>query len=918
MQISNKKNSLYIPLYVKALPIILFSFFVVSCNESSAPEAQVESPAAGQVKAEEILPYKNTALDINVRVSDLVARMTIAEKIAQMYNEAPAIERLNVPAYNWWNESLHGVARAGKATVFPQAIGMAAMWDAPLMFDVATAISDEGRAKYHYFVNNDVVFRYTGLTFWSPNINIFRDPRWGRGQETYGEDPYLTGTLAVNYIKGLQGDDETYLKTAATAKHFAVHNGPEKTRHSDNYTPTNKDLYETYLPAFEMAVVDAKVEAVMCAYNSVNGDPACGSSLLLKDILRGNYQFDGHVMSDCGAIADFYDPDAHNYVRAPAAAAALAVKAGTDLNCGTGRLSTFTNLHFALQRNMITEDEIDTAVKRLFKTRFKLGMFDPDEMVPFTRIGMDVVGSEAHLALAQKASEESLVLLKNDGTLPLKSGIKVAVIGPNANNPDILVGNYNGDPISAVTPLAGIQKKAGLDNVIYAAGSSLIGDIYGHYEAIAPENFFHVDKDNKRQPGLMGAYYNAVADRGPAEIRVSKPGAPRQRRSRSDFMEAQPQFTQVDKNIDFYWEKSPVNNTVWDEFGIVWTGLLVPVESGLYQFQSEADVFIDGEQVRGSVQLEAGKNYTFKASRTFLRTWWGNPIEPKISVKWVNKTKNYIAEAVAAASKSDVIIFMGGISPRLEGEEMRVELDGFDSGDRTHIKLPQEQHSLLQTLHALGKPVVLVNFSGSAMALNWEDQNLNAIVQGFYPGEAAGTAMANLLWGDVNPSGRLPITFYKSVDDLPAFDDYTMENRTYKYYEGDVLYPFGHGLSYTDFSYANLSVLTELAGTNDLEFSVDLKNTGKTAGDEVTQVYLSLLDTEIKLPVRELKAFKRTSLAAGENARLTFTLARDDISFIDNDGKKQAYKGRLLVTVGSGQQGHVGESQIATATLLVR
>lgn len=874
------------------LKLLCLSVFVllVSCDKndtsnSISSDTNTTGSVATSSETQESstkLPYQNTSLGIDERVSDLVSRMTISEKISQMYNEAPAIERLGVPEYNWWNEALHGVARAGKATVFPQAIGMAATFDEDMIFDVASVISDEGRAKYHYFVKNDVVFRYTGLTFWSPNINIFRDPRWGRGQETYGEDPFLTGSLAIQFINGLQGNDDKYLKTAATAKHFAVHSGPERTRHSDDYHVSPKDLRETYLPAFEASVVDAKVETVMCAYNRVNGDPACGNNQLLKDILRGEYQFDGHVVSDCGAIADFYESDAHAVVRSPAEAAAWAVRSGTDLNCGTGKLSTFTNLHFALQRGMITEAEIDTAVKRLFKTRFKLGMFDPADVVPYTNIPMSVVGSEKHLKLTLEAAEKSLVLLKNDGVLPLKAGIKVAVIGPNAHNIDVLVGNYNGEPINPVTPLQGIKKHVGEENVNYAPGSSLIADFYAHYTVVGDENFFHLDKTGELETGLLGAYYNA---------------------SLKDGREAEPKFTRVDSNIDFYWPKSPVDQTVRDEFAVIWKGILIPKENGEYKFQTREKIMIDGVEIKEPIQLKAGQQYVFEASQIFLRTWWRNPLEPFAKISWINLSDSLVADAVKAVEQSDVILFMGGISPKLEGEEMKVELDGFDYGDRTHINLPKEQKDLLEILHAFGKPVVFVNFSGSAMAMNWENKNLNAIVQAFYPGEATGTALAQLLWGQYSPSGRLPVTFYKQIDDLPAFTDYSMENRTYKYYKGDILYPFGYGLSYTSFEYSNLEVASTLKSNEKLSLSVALSNTGKMNAEEVVQVYVSLLDAPVRVPIRELKAFKRIKLAAGEKTQVDFFFEPGSISYIDNDGAKQTYSGNLLLTVGGGQKG---------------
>lgn len=841
--------------------------------------------------------YLNMQLSIDARVADLVGRMTIDEKIAQMYNDAPAIERLGIPAYDYWNEALHGVARAGKATVFPQAIGMAAMWDGPLLHDIATAISDEGRAKHHFFVNNDARYRYTGLTYWSPNINIFRDPRWGRGQETYGEDPYLTGELGVQFIEGLQGDDPNYLKTAATAKHFAVHNGPEISRHSDNYVVSDKDLYETYLPAFEKAVVEANVEAVMCAYNRVNDLPACGSDMLLKEILRGKYQFDGHVMSDCGAIADFYDPQAHGVVKAPAAAAAWAVTSGTDLNCGTGRLSTFANLHFALQKGLISEALIDQAVSRLFKTRFKLGMFDSPDAVKYAAIPMDVVGSQSHLSLTQTAAEKSLVLLKNNGVLPLNPDIKVAVIGPNADNEDVLLGNYNGLPVAPVTPLEAIKDYLGEDKVSFAPGSPVIADIYGHYQPLHADVLSHVE-DGKRRPGLVGRYYRVshqpVTDFTDLAVKGQVIGDPVK--------------TRIDNAIDFYWERSPVDGKVLSEFGVVWEGNLTPQTAGEYRFSDDATVYIEGEKVEGTVALKAGKAYAFKAERLFLKNPWGNTI-PNIRLSWVNTSVDLQKEALLAAEKADVIVVMAGISPRIEGEEMPVKLDGFNYGDRTDIDLPDIQQALIKKLKETGKPVVLVNFSGSAMALNWENDNLDAIVQAFYPGEKAGTAITRVLWGEANPSGRLPVTFYRNVDGFADFDDYAMTNRTYRYFEGHVLYPFGHGLSYSDFQYSSLKLAETHTNKQPLTIEVDVTNNSDIAGEEVSQVYVSMPDAPVKTPRRELKGFTRTAIEPGASETVAITIDADELTYVDEQGNKQPYTGTLVVSVGGGQPASLSEEK---------
>ena len=842
--------------------------------------------------------YLNTALSTQQRASDLVSRMTLSEKIAQLYNEAPAIERLGVAEYNWWNEALHGVARAGKATVYPQAIGLAASFNKELIGDIATSISDEARAKHHYYEANDVVFRYTGLTFWSPNVNIFRDPRWGRGQETYGEDPYLTGSLAVEFIQGLQGDDKRYLKTSAMAKHFAVHSGPEKSRHSDNYAASLKDMHETYLPAFKMAVEDANVESIMCAYNRVNDQPACGSEYLLKDLLRGQWGFDGHVVSDCGALDDFYAESAHNIVKAPAQAAALALKTGTDLDCGTGRLSTFTNLHFALQRDLVTQEQVDNAVINLFKTRFKLGMFDAKADVPYANIPMTVVGSKDHQRLALEAAEQSLVLLKNDGILPLKPNTKVAVIGPNATNPSVLVGNYHGDPIAPVLPIEGIRQKAGMHNVTYASGGPIIGDIYGSHTLVPSTVLFHRTAEGQLKPGLQAAYYEATQTQG---------------------MASKPAFTRIDNTIDFHWLRSPIDNSVWDEFGITWEGVLKPEETGHYQFDSTAAIQINGKPAAGVIELKAKQEYRFKADVTFLRTWWGNnPLEPYVKLRWVNTREDFTAKAITAAKKSDVIIFTGGISALLEGEEMSVELEGFDYGDRTTLQLPKEQRTLIQRLKKLGKPMIMVNFSGSAIALNWEQENLNAIIQAFYPGEATGTALANILWGDTSPSGRLPITFYKSVDDLPDFKDYRMDNRTYKYYQGTPLYPFGHGLSYGNFEYSQLNIPKTLSNTEDLELSVQLKNNSAIEAMEVTQVYITLLDAPIKTPKFELIAYTKNTLPPHTSDTIKLHIPAEKIRYIDQQGEHKNYTGRLKISIGSGQPSFVGTKQKAEATISIR
>ncbi|BFT31451.1 glycoside hydrolase family 3 C-terminal domain-containing protein [Alteromonas sp. D210916BOD_24] len=889
-----------------AFAVLPFTLIVAGCTQTSENTSQ-GTPATVEQKAD----YLNTSLPLPQRVEALVGSMTLEEKVAQMYNDAPAIARLGVPAYDYWNEALHGVARAGEATVFPQAIGMAAMWDKAFLNEIATAISDEGRAKHHEFKRQGISHRYAGLTYWSPNINIFRDPRWGRGQETYGEDPFLTGELGVSFIQGLQGNDDTYLKTAATAKHFAVHNGPEITRHSDNYVVSNKDLYETYLPAFEKAVVEADVEAVMCAYNRVNGQPACGSDMLLKEILREQYHFDGHVMSDCGAIADFYDPKAHDVTRSPAVAAAWAVSSGTDLNCGTGRLSSFANLSFAVQKGFIDEALIDQAVERLFMTRFKLGMFDPDSSVPFSSISLNTVGSEAHLALTQKASEKSLVLLKNNGVLPLKAGVKVAVIGPNGDNVDVLLGNYNGLPINPVTVVDGLSHYLGDENVEYAPGSALIADIYGHWQTLDKQVLFHRDSEGNQIPGAKVEYY-AVEREKMSDYR--QPHFPSKRIGQAVLQETLESLTVR----QMY---SPVSGKLLEDYSMVVSAELIPVQSGEYLFDGKGHITIDGQAVTGAISLLAGQSYALEIEYIFATDPVTNTADNLLrewQLRWVNQTTDLLSEAKKVAEKADVIVMAVGISPRIEGEEMPVKLDGFDYGDRSSISLPAEQQALIQVMHELGKPMVVVNFSGSAMALNWENEHVDAIIQAFYPGEATGTALANVLWGEVSPSGRLPVTFYRDLSGFAAFDDYAMTNRTYRYFDGEVLYPFGYGLGYSQMQYSGLAAPAQVASGSDLTVSVTLKNSGKYDADQVTQLYVRMPDAPVKTPNVSLKGFTRTALSQGQETTITLNVPAEELVYIDNDGNKVPYTGKLEVYVGDGQPDYVSGSQITHASVTLQ
>ncbi|HEY0246330.1 MAG TPA: glycoside hydrolase family 3 C-terminal domain-containing protein [Mucilaginibacter sp.] len=689
--------------------------------------------------------FQDPSLSIEDRVNDLVAQMTLDEKVNQMINRAPAIERLGVPAFDWWNEALHGVARATKfrTTVYPQAVGNAATFDKASIHQMANYIGIEGRAINNESIKNKSAAQYTALTYWSPNINIFRDPRWGRGQETYGEDPYLTAAMGANFVEGLQGNDPKYLLAAACAKHYAVHSGPEPSRHKFDVDVTDYDLWDTYLPAFQHLVVDAKVAGVMCAYNAFRGQPCCGSDLLLNNILRNKWQFTGYLTSDCGAIDDISNPNGHHTSPDQESAAVDAVLHGTDVECIVGRApALYTTLTKAVKDGKLTEKDIDRSVKRLFTIRFRLGLFDPADQVKYRQIPITELESPAHHALALKLARQSIVLLKNQNhLLPLSKNLKkIAIIGPNADNQLSILGNYNGIPTQRVTPLQGIKTKLGpATEVVYT------------------------------------------------------------------------------KAIDF-----------------------------------------------------------------------------------VNENSN--TKAIADSVKdADVIVYVGGIAPQLEGEEMRVTKEGFLGGDRTSILLPKVQTQLLKDLKATGKPVVFVMMTGSAIATPWESENIPAIVNAWYGGQDAGTALADVLFGDYNPAGRLPVTFYKSDSDLGSFESYSMDNRTYRYFTGKPQYGFGYGLSYTTFKYDMLSVSAVIQAGKKVTVTVKVTNTGTKDGEEVSQLYLSHLGLKTKAPIRALKGFDRNFIKAGQSKIVKFELDPQDLTLVDTEGHSNVVKGKLLISAGGSQ-----------------
>ncbi len=710
------------------------------------PLALLLVPSLGMMKKNRFeYRFQDPSLPIEERVNDLVSKLTLEEKVDQMINKTPAITRLGVPAFDWWNEALHGVARANrqyKTTVYPQAIANAATFDSVAVHEMADEIATEGRAINNENLKNNNAAQYTALTYWSPNINIFRDPRWGRGQETYGEDPFLTASMGKAFVNGLQGNDPKYLKAAACAKHYAVHSGPEQSRHKFDVDVSNYDLWDTYLPAFKQLIVNAKVAGVMCAYNSFRGQPCCGSDILLTNILRNQWNFTGYLTSDCGAIDDFSAPNAHHTSPDAETAAADAVLHSTDVECIVGPTS-YKSLVKAVKDGKITEQQIDVSVKRLFTIRFRLGLFDPVELVKYRQIPLSVLESPAHHAHALKMAHESIVLLKNENhLLPLKKTLKkIAIVGPNADNKISVLGNYNGIPTNIVTALQGIKDKVGAGTeVIYTSGTGYV------------------------------------------------------------------------------------------------------------------------------------------------------------------KANGNLKSAIDSVKDADVIVYVGGITPRLEGEEMRVKQPGFDGGDRSSIMLPDAQTEFLKALKATGKPVVFVMMTGSAIAMPYESANIPAIVNAWYGGQDAGTAIADVLFGDYNPAGRLPVTFYKSNSDLTAdFDDYSMKNRTYRYFTGQPLYGFGYGLSYTTFKYDLLTTPTSLQSGKKNLISIKVTNTGKMAGDEVTQLYLAHVGVKMKAPLKAMKGFERNFLKAGESKIIRFELKPEDLMLVTENGNSVTAKGKVMISVGGCQ-----------------
>ncbi len=844
-------------------------------------------PAVAQTKsvANTVPAYLNSRLTTEQRVADLVSRLSTTQKIKLLRYTGTAIDSngLKIPDYNWWNECLHGVARAGKATVFPQIIGMAASWDSGLVHQISTAISEEARAKYEQFSRNGKRGIYQGLNFWTPNINIFRDPRWGRGMETYGEDPYLTGQLASEFIKGIQGNDPNYYKAIATVKHFVVHSGPEASRHNFDAEVSDQDLYETYTPAFKTCIQDAKVYSVMCAYNRFRGQPCCGSSFLLSDLLRNQWGFKGFIVTDCWAVRDFYTVDAHHVVPTPEEAAAMAIKSGVDLECG----DSFAALDKALAKKLITEAELDVALKRLFTARFKLGFFDSGPNVPYTHIPASVIESASHKTLALKAAQKSIVLLKNQGNLlPLSKSIKtLAVIGPNANDGDILLANYHGFPSHVVTPLEGLKNRLPNTKILYAKGSRHAKEV-PNLEVI-PSQFLYTSAAATVH-GVKAAYYTNSSFSG------------------------RPNLSRTDKNIDFYWINTmPTEEFDRENFSVKWTGYLKAPVSGQYSLglygYSDCKLYVNDsllckvnnphepEQDYKAIDLKAGQVY--KITIDYIST----KSAPTIQLKWSRPDEDLEAPALAICRQADAVVLCMGLSPRLEGEEMKLDVDGFYKGDRTKLKLPDIQSELIKKIQALGKPVILVLINGSAVAVNWEKENIPAIVEAWYGGQEAGNAIADVLVGNYNPSGRLPVTFYTSEDQLPPFENYEMQGRTYRYFLEKPLYEFGYGLSYTNFSYTQLGVNAINPINKKVTVSIQVKNSGNRDGEEVVQLYLNNPDPLKHRERFALKAFKRISIKKAATATVTFELKPDDFSVITKEGKRVIKPGVFTLYAGGRQ-----------------
>ena len=885
------------------MPLRRWFFVLALALALFATRAQAQQPS-----------YLDPKLPPAERAHDLVGRMTLEEKAAQLEDWATAIPRLGIPDYQTWNEALHGVARAGYATVFPQAIGMAATWDPKMVKTMGTVVSTEARAKYNQAQREGNHRIFFGLTFWSPNINIFRDPRWGRGQETYGEDPFLTSKLGVAFISGVQGGDLNHLRAVATSKHFAVHSGPESLRHGFNVNPTERDLEESYLPAFRATVTEGHVQSVMCAYNSIDDFPACTNKMLLKDHLRDAWGFKGFVVSDCGAIVDVNQ--GHKKTADITHSAVMALEAGTDLSCSIWTPG-FNTLADAVRQKLVSEELVTQAAERLYTGRFQLGLFDPQGSSPLDniRMGIDMIIPDRDQA--RKAAEESIVLLKNSGVLPLKSAPgHIAVIGPTADQLTSILGNYVGTPIRPVTPLDGMLQQFKSSPILYAQGSTLASGV----GIPVPRTAFGLNK------GLKTEFFATPDWTGRPVATVTQPAV------------------QAD------WENAnPTPQLATHNYSVRWTGSFTAPAPGHYVFTVESgDSFpyspvesyrlvLDGKvlgegSLRGERDISQMGNFHAApgASPTappvqnspkipsiaidfadtnahdfrFEYSHAGDQAGGGVTLKWEAPAQAQLDEAVARAKEADVVVAFVGLSPQLEGEEMKIKIDGFSGGDRTSLDLPAPQQKLLEALSATGKPLVVVLQSGSAVALNWANQHAAAILEAWYPGVEGGTAIARTLAGLNNPAGRLPVTFYASLEGLPEFTDYHFKSgangRTYRYFTGKPLWGFGYGLSYSSFKYGPVKLSAETLKAGDpVTATVTVTNTGTVAGDEVVEAYLKT--PQANGPIHSLAAFERVTIAAGESKEVVLTLDPRTLSSVDDKGNRAILAGKYKLTVGGAQ-----------------
>jgi beta-glucosidase len=832
--------------------------------------------------------YLNPSLPAEQRAADLVHRMTVEEKVTQLVNQSRAVPRLNVPAYDWWSEALHGVVRPG-VTEFPEPIGLAATFDADSIHRMAVAIGTEGRIKHAQEVKDGNSGFFEGLDFWAPNVNIFRDPRWGRGQETYGEDPFLTARMGVAFVTGMQGDNAKYYRVISTPKHFAVHSGPEPTRHFADVDVSRHDELDTYLPAFRAAVTEGKAASVMCAYNAINGQPACANEFLLQEQLRGKWNFQGYVVSDCEAVVNIFRD--HHFTKTQPEASALAVERGMDNECIDGGAKVDDDHDYrpyldAFKQGILKESEIDSALIRLFTARMKLGMFDPPEMVPYSKIDEKLLDGAEHRAMARTLANESMVLLKNDGTLPLKRGaIKIAVVGPLADQTRYLLGNYSGTPTHTVSVLEGLKAEFPEAQIAFVPGTQFLrsdGDKVPESALTTPEG----------QPGLTVQFSTGDAFRGKGAALATR------------------QVSGVDLKV----EDIPKEALGKYPLSVEWNGYLTANETGEYSIgvrgkggflsvliegKPLATEYLDSERSQaktGHIHLEQGKKAAVEVRYGIMGA---GAIEAQLI--WSKYDPKPSPEAVVAARDADVVIAVLGITSALEGEEMPVNEEGFKGGDRTGIDLPKPEEELLEAVTATGKPVVLVLANGSALAVNWANAHVNAILESWYAGEEGGAAIAETLSGKNDPAGRLPVTFYTGIEQLPLFEDYSMRNRTYRYFSGKPLYLFGYGLSYTTFSYSDLALRKDAIGAGDpITAEVTVTNIGKREGDEVAQLYLSFPNVP-GAPLRALRGFKRVHLNPGESKRVRFELKDRDLSMVSEAGEPIIADGVYTLSIGGGQ-----------------